>query len=71
MILPRNRWPEATRDFLADQSTVTVAAVAVCALRSPSGFPVEDSAVTWIRQALSSLKWREAKGGGWRRPAKA
>jgi hypothetical protein len=66
-MIPRNRWPEALKAFLADdQSVVTVEEIAVVAFRSPGGFPVEASALTWITQALAAMHWRQ-KGDVWRR----
>jgi hypothetical protein len=48
-MLPRNKWAEALKAFLAECSTVTtIEEVAVCALRSPSGFPVDGASSTWI-----------------------
>lgn len=70
-MIPRNRWPLALRDFLSEHMTVTVEEVAICALRSPGGYHPDKSALTWIRQALVSLRWRQGKGSTWRRPAKA
>jgi hypothetical protein len=40
-------------------------------LRSPGGYHPPADAMTWIKQALASLRWRQGKGSEWRRPAKA
>jgi hypothetical protein len=70
--LPRNRWPEALRDFLIGRSTVTVEDVAYAALRSPGGYHPDADAIVWARASLAGLKWRQTgRGAVWRRPAKA
>ena len=72
-MLPRNRWPAALMSFLSECSTATtIEDVAVIALRSPSGYPVDGAVTAWIKQSLAAMRWRQAKGStAWRRPAKA
>jgi hypothetical protein len=49
LMLPRKDWPAAMRGFLADSSTVTIEEIAVCALRSPSGYPVDGDVTAWLK----------------------
>jgi hypothetical protein len=70
-MLDRNQWPEALRDFLIGRQHVAVEDVAYGAIRCAGGYHPDESAVTWIRQALTALRWRQGKGLTWRKPAKA
>ena len=69
-MLERKDWPQALKTFLASCSTqTTIDEIAVCALRSPSGFPTDGATSAWLKASLAALRWKEGKGAVWRRTA--
>jgi hypothetical protein len=57
MILARNKWPEAVRDFLEGRREVNEAAVAYEALRWPVYHPLTADVMEWVHSALRGIGW--------------
>jgi hypothetical protein len=70
MILPRNDWPLALRDFLTLRQSVSEPDIAYRALLWPGGHHLDEGVVTWIKAALTGLGWNRERAGShlWRKP---
>jgi hypothetical protein len=71
VILQKDKWPEATRDFLIGRREVNETAVAYEALRWPVYHPLTADVMAWVHAALSGLGWSRRPGRPiWSRPTR-